>query len=844
MPTRRTNARPKKAQAGAPGERKNLLIAVTAGDYTEDVMRILAPLLAILTVALVLAGAADLTRRPYLGFALRADRVAAVDPGSPAALAGLAVDEQIQRVFVHHPGDSTGVRITECPASKLWMLPRGTMAGLLVTGPSGTTARVVSFELIAPPVAENLRRWLSLVVALICLGTGYLTWHLRPGGMSRAFLVIGLALALIFRPPLPPSPGWLAALDPLLSDLAGLSLAAALVEFVVRLPVGRLSTMARPFVLAAWFVALALALAATALQVGLPIPEVAGSVASGVAGLFVAACLIGALVRLLASLARTQDRAEALRLRVVLWGGIVGLTPITLIFILRNLTRLPVIPFEQFAVLAVAFLPLCWMYAIVRHRIFDLRLLLRRGAVAFLVTLVLASIWLAAVTWLGPWLDPGRGHPLVASLGLLLAALLFTGTRHVAQSFVDRTLFRADLSRRRQLEELSGRISGFLDSTRLTESLLLELDQRLGAIRSSILFLPNNGRIDGVPPAALLPSPLKEVMEKIDRPATRADLLERAPLDLRATVAERLNECGWELFVPIRDGHALQAVAVFELARDAGGLDSRELAVLRRISRSASEALTQARRHEDEHERERLQDELELARSIQHHLLPEEPPLSPLVELAGVTLPGEAVGGDAHDFLRLADGRIGLAVSDVSGKGIPAAILMASVQASFRALAETSLDPTPLMAALNRRVLEFNEPDRFVCFFYAAIDPTVGELVYVNAGIEPPILVRADGDSCDLEEGGIILGVIPGATYESGRVRVQPGDVLLVFSDGLVDARIAEEALTDRHRLVNMVRRSAGASAEEIKRLIMANAQPPAGVVSDDDVTLVVARFY
>ncbi|TPW12638.1 MAG: multi-sensor signal transduction histidine kinase, partial [bacterium] len=306
--------------------------------------------------------------------------------------------------------------------------------------------------------------------------------------------------------------------------------------------------------LGSWCVSLALALAAIALQFELPVPEAAARVASMSAALFVASCLIGALLRLLVTLARTHDRAESLRLRVVLWGGVVGLTPITLIFILRNLTRLPVIPGEQFAVLAVAFLPLSWMYAIVRHRIFDIRILLRRGAVAFLVTTVLASIWLSAVTWLGPRLDPARGHPVVAALGLLVAAFLFTGTRHVAQSFVDRTLFRADLSRRRRLEELSGRISGFLDSTRLTESLLLELGQRLGAARSSILHLSTNGAVEGGSLPLFLSSPLREVLEEIDRPATRADLLFRAKPELKAVVAERLAECGWELFVPIRDG--------------------------------------------------------------------------------------------------------------------------------------------------------------------------------------------------------------------------------------------------------------------------------------------------
>jgi sigma-B regulation protein RsbU (phosphoserine phosphatase) len=807
-------------------------------------MRILAPLLAVLTAALVIAGAFDIHRRPYKGFAVRDDRVAVVDDGSPADRAGLEVGDRIQRVFVNSPGDTGGVTLVESRVSELGARPRGTMAGLLVTPPSGSPARVVSFELVAPPAAETWRLSLSVLVALICLGTGWLTWHLRPGGMSRAFLVICVALAAILRPPLPPHPAWLSALEPLLSDLAAMALAAALVEFVSRLPGGRLPRGARPFVMAAWILALVLGATEIVLQARLPFPEFALPLASGLAIVFVIGCLLGALARFLVTLARTSDRADALRLRVVMWGGLLGLSPITLILILRNLTTLPVVAGEQFAVLAVAFLPLSWMYAIVRHRIFDIRLLMRRGAVAFIFTTILAAVWLGAVAWLGTRLDPVTAHPLGAVAGLLVAALLFTSTRHYVQAFVDRTFFSADLSRRRRLEELSGRLSGFLDSTRLTESLVAELDHRLGAIRSTLLHPTLNGRGDGAPAATLLAHPIRQVLDAVDRPATRADLLERAPRDLRAQVAERLSECSWELFVPIRDGQSLHAVAAFELARRAGGLDSRELAVLRRISRSASEALAQARRHEDERERERLQGELDVARSIQRHLLPDEPPLAPLVELAAVTLPGEAVGGDAHDFSRLPDGRIGVAVSDVAGKGIPAAILMASVQASFRALSESGLEPAPLMAALNRRVLEINEPDRFVCFFFATIDPNGSELSFVNAGIEPPLLIRDDGSAVDLDGGGLVLGVVPGASYEARSVAISAGDVLLVFSDGLVDAKDPAGAPSDRDRLADLVRRSPGLTAERYREMILRDADLNGEGATEDDVTLLVARFY
>jgi sigma-B regulation protein RsbU (phosphoserine phosphatase) len=334
------------------------------------------------------------------------------------------------------------------------------------------------------------------------------------------------------------------------------------------------------------------------------------------------------------------------------------------------------------------------------------------------------------------------------------------------------------------------------------------------------------------------------VFEHLDRPVSRADLIERSPAHLKSRVAERLAESGWEIFVPIRDGTVLDAVAAFELGRDAGGLDSRELAVLRRISRAASAALTSARRHRDERERDRLTGELDLARSIQRHLLPVAPPMTPLVDLSGITLPGEAVGGDSHDFLRLPDGRIALAVADVSGKGIPAAILMASAQASFRALAEEGLEPGPLMAALNRRLLEIDEPGRFLCFFYAVIDPATLELTAVNAGLEPPLLIGAQGRVEELAEGGVILGVIPGAGYEEQRRSLTAGDVLLVFSDGLVDARLLEEAPIDRERMIAIVRDRPDATADELRQAILAAAGLSGSGAADDDVTLLIARIW
>jgi serine phosphatase RsbU (regulator of sigma subunit) len=828
-------------------------------------MRLLAPLLAAVTAALLVAGAADMPRRPYLGFALRGDDVALVDPGSPAEQAGLARGDRVVGAALHAPRDSVGAATRLAPGD-LWRHARGSRVTLALLRDNRPTS--VRFELTSPPPLEAFRRLLNLLVAAVFLIVGALTWRHRPDPLGRAFLLLCLSLATIFRPGLPPGPPALALLDDILTESAAYVFAAALLDFVHRLPTGRLTRGGRLVTRVAWGAAGLLVAAGLVFRGAPALPEAARATAAILALVLVTAALLGALVRLLLELARTRDRADALRLRVVFWGGALGLTPLTLVFLLRNLTQLPLVPGETFAVLAVALLPLAWMYAILRHRIFDIRILLRRGVVGFLVTTVLATAGFALVTLLGPRLDPARGHPAVTVLALALIAVAFSGTRHAVQGVVDRSLFRAGVSRRRRLEELSGSISGWLDAERIPESLLAELTERLDASRAVVLapqapLTPPRGgngatglvartANGGSPPPApplrpTLPPALEELLQASDRPLTRQDLLERAPADARAAVGERLEEIGWELFVPLREGHRLAAVVAFELARRAGGLDSRELALLRRVSRTASEALTQARRRRDELERERIRGELEVARSIQRHMLPDEPPLTPLVDLAGITIPGEEVGGDAHDFLRLPDGRIGVAVGDVSGKGVPAALLMSSAQASFRAVAETGASPSAVLQALNRRLLEIDEPERFLCFFYARIDPQAGEFVYSNSGLDPPLLVRAGGEVVNLEEGGVILGAFPGANWPEERVRTEPGDVLLVFSDGLVDAAETENIPVDRARLADIVRARPGASAERLRHDILAAggvATTADDTPKDDDVTLVVVRFY
>lgn len=831
--------------------------------------------LAALAAALLLAGTLTLPRLPYLGFAMRGNRVALVDAGSAARQAGLKSGDELLQAWVSAaaPPTGQGPPARQVAPTALRSFPRGTAVGLIVASPA-RPAHTVFFTLAAPPPAESVRRWLSLLTAAIFLAVGTFTCARRPDALGRTFFLLCLAFTLIFVQPVAPADPRVTGLMGLLDDLSVLLLGASLVHFVLLFP--RPVEQARRRRTLTWVYGGAggLALVTLASTLGLPLLPVVEALAGALAALYLVACLGATLVLFVRSLRRAASPADALRLRVVQWGTILALGPLLPVMLLRNLLPAGGLPGDQFAVLSVSLLPLSYMYAIVRHQIFDIRIIVRRGVIYFLLTAVLALLYFGLIMGLGPRLDPREGHPGVAFLSLGLIALLFTSMRGFVQGMVDRLFFAGDRSRRERLTQLSGRVATMVDSERLCATLYHDLAEGLDAESAALYRVAGQGRRlelaawrngqgaaagydaaarpgtpppEGGPPAVLpLPAPLRALVQDLARPARAEDLLEASAPDDRAGLAERLKELRFDLFVPLRDGPGLFAVVALKAVRS--GPDSRELALLERIAQDASRALTQARGREDEMERERLAGELDVARRIQEHLLPAEPPLSPLVELAGTTLACEAVGGDSHDYVRLPDGRIGFAVGDVSGKGVPAAILMASTQASFRAEAELGRTPGPLLATLNRRLLEIHEPARFVCFFYALIDPVGLTLRFANSGLEPPILVRADGTDRDLVEGGPVLGVLTEAEYEEGCVALEPGDVIVAFSDGLTDGRTPEEIPLERERIPDLVRAHRDAGAEALRRVLLREAGllTAAGAAGppSDDVTLVIARIY
>jgi phosphoserine phosphatase RsbU/P len=231
--------------------------------------------------------------------------------------------------------------------------------------------------------------------------------------------------------------------------------------------------------------------------------------------------------------------------------------------------------------------------------------------------------------------------------------------------------------------------------------------------------------------------------------------------------------------------------------------------------------------------------ELEHAQRIQRALLPSPLPEIDGCEMAAMWKPAAAFGGDCYDMLRFSNSRLGLSIADVAGKGLPAALLMANLQASVRAFGIEDARPETVTRQVNRALCRHTPLDRFVTFFYATIDTSTRTLACSNAGHNPPILVRADGSVLRPAIGGMVLGILESNAYSQAELPLRSGDRLVLFTDGITEAGSHEGREFGDDRLVEMVVAHRDRPAAELLDAIFRDVSAFTGGVFADDATLI-----
>lgn len=338
---------------------------------------------------------------------------------------------------------------------------------------------------------------------------------------------------------------------------------------------------------------------------------------------------------------------------------------------------------------------------------------------------------------------------------------------------------------------------------------------------------------------------LKSILPKLcdlEHSATTQDLLKKKAYRIAAA---QLIQIGITAVVPMHIQHKTKGMILLG-ERLRGGMYTRaDLEFLYSLGNLAIISIENVHLFKDAIEKQRMEDELNIAREIQQGLLPEKLPSIPGFDIAALTIPSKEVGGDYYDIITRQNGEYILAIGDVSGKGTPAALLMANVQAALRALAPHCTSVSETTGQINDLTCaNTRSGSKFITFFWGILDAQTHQFRFSNAGHNPPYLLRKDGTIEGLEEGGLILGVFKTMTpYAEASVTLSPGDVLVMYTDGVSEAMNQSNDQFTEEQLEVILKESTHLSAKEIiQRVQQALESHTQGTPQSDDITMLVLK--
>lgn len=262
------------------------------------------------------------------------------------------------------------------------------------------------------------------------------------------------------------------------------------------------------------------------------------------------------------------------------------------------------------------------------------------------------------------------------------------------------------------------------------------------------------------------------------------------------------------------------------------------------VAMQSAQVIESARLYQEEKKLQQMEEDLKTAKNIQLSLLPKENPSLPDIDIAGFTLPAREVGGDYYDFINIDQDSLGIVIADVSGKGMPAALLMANLQATLRGQALTNHAPSQCVTKSNSLLCRSVEKGKFVTLFYGILHTQEKSFTYTNAGHCYPLIFNPKGKIKKLEKGGLILGMLDNYPYQEEKIILEPGELILLFTDGITEAFNKENEQFEEERLIKVVQECFHLNAKEISQQILNSVVAfQEDVPQSDDLTLVVVKI-
>ncbi len=503
---------------------------------------------------------------------------------------------------------------------------------------------------------------------------------------------------------------------------------------------------------------------------------------------------------------------------------------------------------------ALCMAPLCFAVAMLRYRLWDIGIVVNRALVYSTLTVMLMVIYFGSILALQQIFRPlaMQTSPFAITASTLVIAALFTPLRAHTQQFIDSRFYRQRYDSAQTLAAFAAMLRDEVDLLRLSDRLeeviatTLQPAHTLCWLRTPTgynvpVFNEEQQRLVGQSFAWAegeipLDDPLVDYLRNVSG-SVDLDLLE-----MDSPALERLKMGRAVLVVPLVSQGDLIGWLTLGARLSELGYSSEDRRMLGALSSQAAPAFRVAQlileQKSEALERERLHQELKVARLIQQTLLPQEPPEIPGWELAGFYQPAQAVGGDFYDYLVFDDGRVAVIVGDVTDKGIPAALVMATTRSLLRSVAYEVVSPGLVLRQVNKLLYPDIPPGMFVTCYYALLDPATGRLRYANAGHNLPFR-RVDGKVAELHARGMPLGLMPGMTYEEKETVLKPDECVLFYSDGLVEAHNPWREMFGSERLRRLIAAHQGDGPSLIRCLLRKLEEfSTISGEQEDDVTL------
>lgn len=564
--------------------------------------------------------------------------------------------------------------------------------------------------------------------------------------------------------------------------------------------------------------------------------------------------IVIALILLYRGIKTVTNKRLKTQTLIVIWGiqSAMGLYMIS--YLLPNLSGVHLSDNVQIAmaVLALALGNGSVIYAIIRYQFLDVRLIVRQSVVYTISSAIVVGAYLLIISQFTQILQNiiGRETAILPAAFIILALIFFQPIMNQIDNLLKKFFIKGKVDIRYVADDIARELSSILDPEQLKESIvtMLKEDMLIEKVRLCIksetdnrfVLLAQRGDINPNMSYSNNDMILNELSDR-DRPVLMDEL--KRP-NLKSPLLEVLVAENMQMLVPFKNRGLLEGFIALSSKISGYNYNYEDITTLNILSNQLVVALSNARLYQESLEKQLLEEELSLARQIQQDLLPKVLPSGADFEFAAYSEPSRYVGGDFYDFLETKNSTTGIVIADVSGKGMPAALMVSQIQAMLRSEVRNTESLVRILGNVNYLMATTTSSEKFVTLFYAEYDPRTKDMKYSNAGHNYPIVIHPDGSHDFLTEGGLLMGAFQEAKYESDKITLKTGDLVFFYTDGLNEAFDARGEQYGEDRLLKRIIDLRSAGAREITSTIVQEVKAFASEdMPQDDMTVIALKL-